>query len=195
MKKIFTELLLFRFSNIFKIKNARFNNILNVVKKVKSENSLDTSCDASKITMLTDESIVSHVKAVEQKLEIESSEQIDETMTNDNLKAAAEMFIYLISCPYSSWFKSWSSFYKDLFLSKPPDQIILTLNRMMKSETPQENNDKLRSEKLLQRITSQLSLKFDEIRSLLQHTKFGNISFEHLMILNGAIHVIFTMIL
>ena len=106
---------------------------------------------------------------MEQKLQIESSEQIDESLTIDELKTAAEMFLYLNTCPDSSWFKSWTLFYKDLFLSQSADQIILTLNRMMKTkttETSQDNDGKVRAKKLMKRVKSLMILKYEEIQDL-----------------------------
>ena len=64
-------------------------------------------------------------------------------------------------------FKSWTSFYSNLFLTQPadPDQIILTLNRMTKTS---ENQDGIvRNIKLLKRVAELLSLRFQEIQSLL----------------------------
>ena len=98
---------------------------------------------------------------------MESSDQINDTPTNEELKTAAEMFLYLNTCPDSSWFKSWSLFYKDLFLTQPADKIILTLNRMVKTETSDDKDGKLRIKKLLQRATHLLSLQFEEIGRLL----------------------------
>ena len=51
-------------------------------------------------------------------------------MTNKELKTAAEMFLYLNMCPPT--IKPWLVFYKELFQTQSPDQIILTLNRLMK---------------------------------------------------------------
>ena len=80
--------------------------------------------------MLSDDSIMPQVKAVEQILNIESSEQINDNKTNEDLKIAAEMFLYLFMCPET--IKPWTVFYKDLFLTQSPDQkIILTLNRVL----------------------------------------------------------------
>ena len=47
-------------------------------------------------------------------------------ITAEDLKAAAEKFIYLDFCPL----KSWYVFYKNLFSAESPNDIILTLNRM-----------------------------------------------------------------
>jgi len=74
--------------------------------------------------------MLSVVKAVEQKLQIESSEQISDTLKNEELKTAAEMFVYLITCPNA--LKQSIIFYENLFQTQSPDQIILTLNRLKK---------------------------------------------------------------
>ena len=85
---------IFRFANIFHLNAVNISNKQSVVKMVKSRASLD--CDN---TMLTNEGMLSLMKEVEQILQIESSEQINETLTNEELRPAAEMFLYLIMCP------------------------------------------------------------------------------------------------
>ena len=148
-----------RFTNIFQL-----NNIHNVVKIVKSQQSLRLSCDSEDI-LLQDGGWLVQVEELEKMLQIESSEYINETLSNEELKTAAEMFLYLVACP-SKLLKSWSSFYTDLFLTQPPDQIILTLNRMMKTDTSHDKDAKVRAEKLLKRSKSLMSLKYKEIQSL-----------------------------
>ena len=143
---------IFRFANLFNINGISVNHIHSVVKTVKIRTALDLSCDT-----VSDDIMMSQVKAVEQMLQIESSEHINESLTNEELQAAAEMFLYLITCPNIAWFKSWYSFYKYLFLTQPADQILLTLNRMMK--TIQDKDTKLLTENLLQRTKSLLSLQ------------------------------------
>ena len=117
-----------------------------MVKTVKSETSLNLTC-ANYDTTLSNDELLSHVRAVEQMMNIESSEQINETLTDEALQTAAEMFIYLSTCPKHDmkWFLSWSSFYTDLFRTQPADQIILTLNRMMKTETLQDKDAEVRT--------------------------------------------------
>ena len=122
------------------------------------------SCDNNNI--LSSDVRLSQVSAVEQILQIDPLKQIED-LTNEELQTAAEMFIYLNSCP-TKWSKSWSSFYKDLFLTQPTNQIILTLNRMMK--TKRSEDGKLRAEKLMKRTSNLLSLYFERIQSLLPET-------------------------
>ena len=94
---------------------------MSVVKTIKSKTSQDLSC---KYGEFSEDATFSQVNAVEQKLKMESSEQKMETLTNEDLRTAAEMFIYLNMCP-NLWFKFWASFYNDLFLQMT-DKIILT---------------------------------------------------------------------
>ena len=144
--------------------------------------------------MLFDNSLLSQVKALEQKLQTESSEEINDALTNEDLKTAAEMFLYLITCPNTPWFRSWSSFYTDLFLTRSADKIILTLNRMMKTETSKDmdaKDAKVRAEKLLKMSTRLLSLKYEQIQSLQPKENSGNgsaIFFNDSFIQYGAMH-------
>ena len=75
------ELTFFRFANIFDVNSGSDDNIQNAVKTVKSETFLDLSCDYYNIN-LNDDGPLSQVMAVEQKLQIKSSEQINESLTN-----------------------------------------------------------------------------------------------------------------
>ena len=134
---------------------------------MKSEALMDIfSCD-NDMPILEEDSILLLMTELEQKLQIESSEQINESMTREELKTAAEMFIYLNTCP--KWhdmaeFNSWSSFYTDLFLTESTDQIILTLNRLIKTEMLQDKEAKVRAEKLMKRSMSLMSLKYEQIQ-------------------------------
>ena len=89
----------FRFANIFKLSNISVDKILSVVKAVKSETYIDLSCYTN---LLSEESKLLQVKKVEEKLQQESSDQIIKNMTSEDLKTAAEMFIYLNMCPGQS---------------------------------------------------------------------------------------------
>ena len=120
-----------------------------MVKTVKSGTSLDLSCNGDTILAQP----LDQVKAVEQMLQIESSEQINDTLTREELRTAGEMFLYLNMCPDE--IKPWIVFYKDLFQTQSPDQIILTLNRLMKGSRTQTNEHfKELAEMLLKRILS-----------------------------------------
>ena len=160
-----------------------------MVKTIKFNTSLQLSCDYVRENMLSDDDKLSQVKAVEQKLLIDSSEQTNKTLTKKELQSAAEMFVYLNSCP-DSLIISWSLFYKDLFLTNSPDQIILTLNRLMETETSKDMDAKLRAKKLLQRTTNLLSLQFEEIGRLKTQKFIKDYSGTDFEIPNGKIFFI-----
>ena len=163
-------MIIFRFANIFNLISVSVENIQSVVKAVKSGASLDLSCDMSCVTMLSDDSMLSQVKAVEQMLQLESSDHINDTLTNKELKTAAEMFFYLIMCPNT--IKPWILFYKDLFQTQSPYQIILSLNRVMKGpRTPTNEFFKTLARTLFKRILNRLPGREAEITASIADTK------------------------
>ena len=110
-----------------------------VVKKVKRETSGDKQCSIFNPILFEELSDwASQVKAVEQELQIESTEATFQNMTSADLEAAAEMFIYLTSCPgtdfWEQWFKTWTTFYNELFMTKSANYIISSLNRLNKRQ-------------------------------------------------------------
>ena len=78
------NLLIFRFANIFKLTNVSVDNIKSVVKRIKSETSIDLDCNYAD-TLLEDDNKLSLVKAVEQKLQIKSSKKKLETFTKEEI--------------------------------------------------------------------------------------------------------------
>ena len=156
-----------RFANIFNLNSVSVDIIQSVVKTVKSGASLDLSC-VSYNTMLNEH--LSQVKAVEQMLKIESSDQIDGTFTNEELQSATELFLYLIMCPDT--IKPWIVFYKDLFQTQTQNQIILSLNRVMKKpRTPANEFFKTLAGIILKRILNRLLGREAEITASIADTK------------------------
>ena len=92
-------------------------------------------------------------------------------MTRGYINTAAKMYMYLHACPYDpplrQELKYKILFYNDLFKTHNPNMIILELNRMMKINTPQLKDDKIRAEKLFKRVIKMFPLKFEEIQSML----------------------------
>ena len=168
--------MILRFANIFKLTNVSVDNIKSVVKRIKSETSIDLDCNYED-TLLEDDNKLSLVKAVEQKLQIKSSKKKLETFTKELLKPAAELFLYLNSCP-DIWFRFWSNFYTELFLTESTDQIILTLNRMMKSMNTQVRDGNIRAGKLLKKISTKLSLRYKDIQRLVRPDQVQNVNLE-----------------
>ena len=126
------------------------NNILSVVKTIKYESPLDLTCNS--------QFKLSQVQEVEQKLQIEASDIKIETLTNEELRMAAEIFMYLTICPDSV--KPWLAFYKDLLQTQSLNQIILTLNRLLKgSKTPKNKHHKILAESVFQKVVNMIPKK------------------------------------
>ena len=142
-------------ANVIALSSLSVDEIWDAVKKIKQDTSIHTDCSAVVATnvMYAPNFLLPQVKAVEQILNMVSSELILENITSEDLKNGAEMFIYLNYCPGN--LKSWFVFYKDLFQNQSPAQIMLTLNRMMKvATTPRNKFFKNLAHKLLEKTTS-----------------------------------------
>ena len=109
--------------------------IWSVLKKVKSDLKFEkcpTGAPADEFDELQNPrglfkmaQMFDQMEKVECELKITSNEQIMENMTAENLKKAAEMFLYVNSCPDP--LKSWFLFYINLFERESPDQGIMIL--------------------------------------------------------------------
>ena len=172
------------------------------MKNLKSELSLDLECRLSPDLLLYDDKM-SQVNLLEDQLGIESTEVRFENIGRENLKTAAQIYIYLNTCPDS--LKPWFLFYHDLFHDQEPNQIILTLNRMMKSRRTSENENFLNIAKtVFKKASTLLSLKYEEIQSLnpgtrkinlkknhekIEFLETGFIQFLHYYSLNNFLHI------
>ena len=132
--------------------------------------------------ILEDLHIEKQVNKIESKVYVtppDSPESILENMDNTTLKHAADMFIYLNSCPQS--IKSWILLYKDLIMWKTRDVLVLTLNRILKAESVNENDDfKEIAKNILEKVQIDLSLRYKEIFNInngqIESMPGGNIS-------------------
>ena len=109
----------------------------------------------------SDRSVLSQVATIEQQLEVQSSDIKFENITLENLKHAAEMFIYLKTknpCTDSlkEWLNVWETIYSDIFENHSPPEILLALNRMMRSNQTVSDEGKVKT--VLERTASFLSL-------------------------------------
>ena len=102
---------------------------------------------------------------------------VHENITQDHLETAAEMFVYLHGCPgihgstlsvEERWFEIWYLFYSELFRTKSPRQIILTLNRLRRKSFKMKDYDFKLNQKLLYKAVKLLSLKHENIHSLVR---------------------------
>ena len=114
-----------RLVNMIHLTNLSVDNIWKIVKKITLQ-TIDEYCGGTYTAWDT------RLMLLEQELQI----KIDRTFENvtvKNLQLAGEIFIYFNTCP-KSW-KPWFKFYDDLFQTKSPSQILLTLNRLFKTDT------------------------------------------------------------
>ena len=132
--------------------------------------------------ILEDLHIEKQVNKIESKVYVtppDSPESILENMDNTTLKHAADMFIYLNSCPQS--IKSWILLYKDLIMWKTRDVLVLTLNRILKAESIGQNDEfKEIAKSILEKVQIDLSLQYKEILNInngkMESMPGGNIS-------------------
>ena len=147
------------------------------MRRTKLETSLDIQCDFS--GLYTDGGRLDQLQAVAEQLkpkipDVESYiYTYDVKFTNltfENLKNTVEIYLYLNTC--SEPLKHWYIFYKNLFETQSTDQIILTLNRMMKVPGSQQNDfSRSLAQRLLQRVASSMTLKFEEVKSMIPGPK------------------------
>ena len=132
-----------------------------VVKKIRSEVFLNRLCNQPK-TLYTGADIMSNVESVENLLEVNSSEITIDDMPRSTLQTAGEMYLYLNSCPEN--LKPWFQLYTDLFQSQTLNQIVLTLNRILKVEdSPKIKGFKRITRVLFKRISTLYSLKYQYV--------------------------------
>ena len=99
------------------------------MRKIKLTTSLDSDCNTNIIE--------AQIEIIEKQLKIKSSQLTFENITREDLKTAAEMFLFMGVCPGT--LKPWFVFYKNLFETDSPHQILLTLNRLMKGPRSKTN--------------------------------------------------------
>ena len=145
------------------MENVDIGSIWIAIKRTKSDITADQLCISNSYHAAV---ITDNVESVQQYLHVKSSDDVSEQMTNETLKIAAKMFWYLNSCTKES--KPWVQFYTNLFQNSPPDQIVLSLNRILK-----KGNKKFGAiaMTLFQNLTSVLNLNYPEIQSFINGKK------------------------
>ena len=126
------------------------------------------------------------VTILERSLKTNRSEQRLDNITRQQLETAGKIIIYLHTCPgkirlgidsnngVEQWFKTWFLFYQDLFQTKAPHFIILTLNRMA------QNDERFKIDQtLLERAATLLKLRYKENQRLLTGRDINNLSGGH----------------
>ena len=156
-----------RFANLLYVtKNS--DKMWKIVKRVKKDSIFSKSCTTA---FYGTNDIDSNVRVVQKLLKINpfgfNWTEPQSTMTSTNLAIAAEMFLYLNTCP--DILKSWILFYTDLFTNQSPDKIVLTLNRILKvKNSPQKIGFKNIAENLFKKTENLFSLRYKDIQNLLK---------------------------
>ena len=179
------SIILLRFANIFFNSQPNYTlfQINGVIQNVKFGLSIDNTCYDNGFYHSSIQE--SNVKAVEQKIPIRKDERIHyDDMTDTMLNNAASMFLYLNSC--SDLYTPWFVFYKDLFQNKSPSQIVLTLNRILKSKSTLQT-EKFRgiAKNLFEAITNVYSLKYNDIQNITSMRNNDRNNRSTLNIMNG----------
>ena len=124
-------------------------------------------CEVYESVLYEKDMMKSQIEDLSKVLNLNSSGDVDTDVTDSTLKTAADMFLYLNSCPDD--LRSWFLFYEDLLSKKSLEVILLQLNRILKGGYSQ-NNKKLKTiaKKVFERVTILFSSKYKEIQNISQ---------------------------
>ena len=131
-----------------------------VVRKIKLGVSFGKTCSSDALY----KDIDSNIDEVERILEVTASDERFGNVTDSSLKTAADMFLYLNSCNEN--LRPWFIFYTDLIRNKSPNEIILTLNRILKNQNNLADKDLINiARKLFDKLSSTFTMQFQDIQS------------------------------
>ena len=141
-----------------------------ILRNIKIEDSSERVCNNQGVISASSSfSVLSAVMQVEDKLGLVSTDEVFENMTSNGLlETAGEMYLYLISC--YPLVDTLTAFFKNFFRIQPPDVILMTLNRIIKSQ----GNSEIKyisilsstAEKLFSKISTQFSLQYQHIKNM-----------------------------
>ena len=145
--------------------------------QTKLQTSLDINCDKHSGSFYDNDYMMSQVTRVEERLEINSTEQLIESLNPEDLNSAAEMFIYLTTCPAT--LKPWFVFFRELIQTKSPTQIILALNRVISVSTiPKNDFFKNVSKIIFNQMKLKFDLKYDHFKTFYRETNVASMGLE-----------------
>ena len=151
-------------ANIIHKTNHSTEYVWNVVKKIRSAILVQDSCI---------DGVFPHTgvffSRFSNKLQSKKEDAIAlKDMNETTLATAANIFLYLNSCPTP--LKPWFVAYKQMFELKSPVEIVLALNRMMKiTDTTTDNKAmKIIAKKLFKMVTILFKLKYPKIKNISQ---------------------------
>ena len=115
---------------------------------------------------LLEPTIGSHyVRYIEASLRMNPIEVELENITTETLSVAAKMYLYAMGC--STEYHFWIPFFEDLLLTnKTSQEIILTLNRLMKTNIAPDIIKYISSEYLEKKLKVEWNLKFEKIEQI-----------------------------
>ena len=121
--------------------------------------------------------------AVEEKLQVQSTDMRFKNITAADLNTAAEMIIYMCTICTDGTNSEWVKFYFNLFQTQSPNEIILTLNRMQLILSSLNNYITrfgvfVTNLKIFNRTKAILGLKHKQIQSLIPWEPY-NYAVEH----------------
>ena len=188
----------FRFARLISMTTLEHKSIWDIIRKIRYGLVIDyssvlstSSCITSvSSTLFSDDILALNIELIEKELDLNTTDDFNDKVSNETLEIAGEMFIYLNLCPKFMW--RWINLYVDLLQNSPPDIIVQTLNRILYQA--KKNNDKSVfniTKSLFIKITKKLSL--DETYSKLTHKNQSKVnSFSiHTQNLKGKPSILF----
>ena len=157
----------FRFANMLEMTDMQNVEVWTYLKNMQSKVNPNKTkdCPGGFSSELLD------IEELTKKLNVMAKTGRLKSISRETLETAAQMYIYVRLCQHS--IKPWALFYMDLLQNKSPDEIMLTLNRILKTDFKNDQNKALLeiASDLLKQITSLLQLKYEEIQGLSQGRK------------------------
>ena len=140
------------------MKKLDLENVWNIVKETRksflfeAKEALSACQFNSNPSLLSPNVIQENQNKVEKELEFNAKTTLYENVSERTLQTAAEMFTYLNQCPQEH---KLLSFYKDLFKSASPKDIILALTSVMKTTN---NLEKEKSVNIFRKVMESINL-------------------------------------
>ena len=128
--------------------------------------------DCKKNMFVNEEALGEHLEDIAGGLNVTASSTVMAGVSEETLKAAAELYVYLIYCPTDKR-KEWRDFYTNL-LRKPLKTIILTLSSIMSQKKMMSNFEFNIASKIFTEISSLFDLKGRNIDQFLKMTAGNN---------------------
>ena len=143
-----------------------------MLKTIKADILFDKQCDYDNLHK--NEESMRLIKMFELQLNVTSNTDIKiEDMTEASLETAANMYVYLMSCPET--LMPWFKFYSNLIKKKSLDEIALTLNRIMKERNiPQHDGLRVVASKIFGKISTVFGFQYKVFQDMAKYT--GNYS-------------------